>query len=345
MRFHSWMGAALYEPELGYYQRTDLPRWGRVGDYRTVPETSEVFGAVFAEYFARYWEELGRPTSWTIIEAGAGAGDFAHACLTFLETGHPEVFAATRYVIDEISVASLAQLKVRLAQFEGRVEFAPAADDDRGLTGIFFANEWLDAFPLTRVTRQGGKLFEQYVAVDADGRFVWEGVPLTETRALDYLRTGGIDLEDGQIIDICPLAAKIWAAEAKRFTNGFLVTVDYGEESTELFAPGRRVNGTLRAIADHQLQPDPLANPGRFDLTATVDWTRLRRAGETAGVVTVLDAPLDKFLLDGEVLKVAADLERSADPARLASLRLSMRELLLPVGMAGSFRVLVQRKS
>jgi SAM-dependent MidA family methyltransferase len=37
MPFRDWMWAALYDPESGYYNRSDLQRWGREADYRTSP--------------------------------------------------------------------------------------------------------------------------------------------------------------------------------------------------------------------------------------------------------------------------------------------------------------------
>ncbi len=74
--FHDWMKAALYDPVGGYYRRADLKRWGREGDYRTSPERSELFTATFARYFAKLYDELQRPSHWTIVEAGAGSGTF-----------------------------------------------------------------------------------------------------------------------------------------------------------------------------------------------------------------------------------------------------------------------------
>src|SRR5438876_1111894 len=50
--FYDWMLAALYDAHDGYYLRSDLERWGREGDYRTSPETSALFAATFARYFA-----------------------------------------------------------------------------------------------------------------------------------------------------------------------------------------------------------------------------------------------------------------------------------------------------
>src|SRR5258708_3614300 len=103
MSFRDWMAAALYDERDGYYCRAADVRQGRAGDYRTAPESSPLFAATFARYFSRLFSELGAPSSWTIIEAGAAAGEFAHGVLTALQTHHPEVFAATNYVIDKIS--------------------------------------------------------------------------------------------------------------------------------------------------------------------------------------------------------------------------------------------------
>src|SRR5207237_959101 len=45
--------------------------------------------------------------------------------------------------------------------------------------------------------------------------------------------------------------------------------------------------GTVRGVAQHRLIADPLAEPGRHDLTASVDFTAIRRAAEGAGLQLV----------------------------------------------------------
>ena len=116
------MQAALYDPEDGYYYRKDLVRQGRAGDYRTAPETSPLFAATLAQYFTQAYFDLGAPQRWTIVESGAGAGHFARGVLSTLQSGAPEVFAATHYLIDEISPEAQARpgpislsLKIRLS--------------------------------------------------------------------------------------------------------------------------------------------------------------------------------------------------------------------------------------
>src|SRR5689334_2995029 len=117
------MAAALYDPEFGYYNRSDLQRWGREADYRTSAERSELFAATFARYFARLYGELGGPARWTIVESGAGQGPFAQRVLRSLAEEYPRVFEATRYFINEVSEDSLRRAREALIEFEGRVSF------------------------------------------------------------------------------------------------------------------------------------------------------------------------------------------------------------------------------
>ncbi len=170
--FHDFMAAALYDEEAGYYCR-ERQRWGREGDYRTSPERSVLFAATFAKYFARLFHDLGSPASWVVLEAGAGSGQFAEGVLDTLRLRSPEVFKATRYVIDELSPSSRALAAKRLARFGSQVEFAGMADLESIPIGIIFSNELLDAFPVHRVTLRNGELVEFFVNTNEAGGFAW----------------------------------------------------------------------------------------------------------------------------------------------------------------------------
>jgi SAM-dependent MidA family methyltransferase len=344
--FRDWMASALYDSEFGYYQRSDLRRWGRAGDYRTAPETSQVFGATFGQYFADCFDLLGNPDQAVICEAGAGGGDFADACLIFLQDYQPAFFETVSYRIDEISRSSQKKIRRKLKSFGDKLKFEsvfgePAARWD----GIIFSNELLDAFPVTRVMVKDGELRELRVAADRSGGFCWDTERDADLVFAEYLDEVGLFLVEGQTGDISLGARDWWSRAANMLRNGFLITVDYGNEAVELFAHGVRPDGSLRALADHQLQLDPLASPGRLDLTSSVDWTTIRNAGEAAGLETVFFGGLDRFLLEAGALDVLEQLAEERDEATVVSLRHSVRDLILPGGLAGSFQVLVQRKS
>jgi SAM-dependent MidA family methyltransferase len=346
LTFRDWMGAALYDEGEGYYRRSDLTRWGRAGDYRTSPERSPLFAATFARYFAGLYGELDCPRSWTIFEAGAGAGDFARGVLETFERDHAEVFRATRYVIDEVGEDARARAAAKLKPFAGRVEFRSLRDPaPTPCEGIVFSNELVDAFPVHRVLMRGGSLRELCVGLDAADEFAWvEREPSTQRLAEHFARLG-VTLSEDQCAEV-NLAADEWVAQsAALIARGFVVTVDYGAASEELYDPRARPAGTLRAFRAHKLSDDLLANPGGQDLTSTVNWSQLVLAGQDAGLETVLLERQDKFLLRaGVVQELEGMTARAASEAGRARLSVEAREMILPGGMGESFQVLVQKK-
>jgi SAM-dependent MidA family methyltransferase len=346
MTFRDWMEAALYDPAGGYYHRRDLMRWGRAGDYMTSPHRSPLFAATFASYFVRLYEALESPNDLTIIEAGAGAGDFAFGVLQTLRRDHPKIFARTRYLIDEASPDADERARLKLAPFQQHVEFHHP--DERSAptrTAIVFANELLDALPVHRVTMRGGQLLEHYVGCDDAGAFVWAARQVSTPRLAAYFERLQLSLTEGQLAEV-NLAALDWLTRASaRFRRGFLINVDYGAEACDLYTVTQRPLGTLRAFRRHQLTDDVLAHPGEQDLTTTVDWTSLRNTGTAAGLQTVLFERQDKFLLQAGFLDQLERLSAQAQSeAERVSLRSTARDMILPNSMSASFQILIQKR-
>ncbi len=344
--FRDWMEAALYDEHDGYYFRHDLKRWGRAGDYRTAPERSPLFSATFASYFAKLYEELGAPHNWTIFEAGAGAGDFAHGVLQTLRRDYPHVFAATRYVIDEASADARERVVQSLGEFTDSVEFRRLAETGEAVDeGIVFSNELLDAFPVHRVAMHDGKLFELFVDLDEADEFVWMKREPSTPRLADYLARSGVELSEGQVAEV-NLEVEGWMrCAASVFKRGYLILVDYGAEASDLYSAPHRRQGTLRAFHHHGFAEDVLSHPGEHDLTTTVDWTSVRRTGAELGLQTVSFERQDEFLLRAGLLDQLERMTRTASGETEALiLRSSVRELILPGGMSESFQVLVQGK-
>lgn len=343
--FHDWMKAALYDPLGGYYQRTDLERWGREGDYRTSPERSDLFSGTFARYFAKLYDELRRPEEWTIVECGAGDGRFAAGVLRALAERFPRVFAATRYVVYDASDDALRRARSRLIEFGGRVEFCSDFELLSASQGIYFSNELLDAFPVHRVVKESEGFSELYVSVGPNGGFEWSTGPLSTRRLSDFARNYSLELAPGQIIEI-NLAIDDWLVQvAARLEKGFLITVDYGAEAAELYDPVRRPQGTLRAFSRHSFVEDLLVQPGEYDITSSVNWTQVKAVGERLGFRVVDFSSQDKFLLNAGLLEeMGLMLDKLESTADKLSLSTSAREMILPGGMASSFQVLVQKR-
>ena len=335
--FHDWMKAALYDPDGGYYQRSDRKRWGREGDYRTSPERSELFAATFARYFVGLTEEL------TIVECGAGDGSFAAGVLRTLRDQFPSRFVETQYVICELSDDARRRAQERLSEFDGHVQFFSGWDQVSVKSGICFSNELLDAFPVHRVVKSAAGLSELYVTVDPNGNFASCTGPLSTPRLAEFINSYSIELAPRQIIEI-NLAIDSWLRRVSAtLEQGFLITVDYGAEAGELYDVTLRPAGTLRGFSRHGFVEDLLAESGEYDLTSSVNWTQVKSVGERLGWKVIDFASQDKFLLNAGLLdQLQYRLDRAETEAEKLSLTTGAREMILPGGMASSFQVLVQ---
>lgn len=345
--FCDWMKAALYDRRDGYYCRA-AQRWGREGDYRTSPERSSLFAATFARYFARLHAELGSPSNWKIVEAGAGDGHFASDVLQTLEKAFPRVFSATSYVIDEVSGHSRSLAQERLQGFADRVAFKKMSDVEMD-AGIVFSNELLDALPVHRLTMREGQLREFLVTVNPDEKFEWTlGEPQIDDsqRFSEYFAELGVQPGEGQVVEVSLEIEEWLRTVAAQLRSGYVVTVDYGAAAENLYSQKADNEGTLRGFHRHRLIADVLAQPGEQDLTTTLNWDFVRSCGARLGFEVVEFERLDRFLLaNGFLEQLEVESRERQDEAERLRLSTAAREMILPTGMASYFQVLVQMKA
>jgi len=336
--FHDYMEAALYHPQHGYYaSRRPV---GREGDYLTSPEVHPIFGALVGKQLLQFWQLLGEPAAFGVIEQGAGTGRLARDILRWAARREAAFARALRYRIVEISASLRAQQQATL---EGAGEIAWLDELPAAIEGCVLSNELLDSFPVHRVTREGGDLTEVYVSY-RDGRFVEERRALSTERIAAYFDALGIAPGEGCACEV-NLNAVDWMERVGRaLRRGFALTFDYGYEVTELYAPWRR-DGTLLCFYRHNASADPYARIGKQDMTAHVDFTTLQRVGTECGVEVAGFTTQSRFLAN---LGIGAGVDAVAkeSPGALEEYyarRRAVQELIDPAGL-GRIRVLAQRK-
>ena len=112
-----------------------------------------------------------------------------------------------------------------------------------------------------------------------------------------------------------------------------------------LFRSRLRRYGTAAAYAGQRVSRDLLANPGRQDLTAHVNFTDLIATGEQHGFSTLFFDRQAKFLLalgatEHELFAPVTSLTEGS--LELLERRDEARRLVLPDGIGEDIRVLVQ---
>jgi SAM-dependent MidA family methyltransferase len=344
LTFRDFMHAALYDPELGYYN-TQRQKIGAAGDYYTSSNVHSAFGAVLASTFCEAW--AGESNGLVIIESGPGTGQLAHDILSALRSEHPKIFDDLTYVLVETSPALQSRQRDKLIDFGRKIRWRSLDDLAKNpIRGIAVSNEFVDALPVHRARLAGDSLQELYVSIaEKKGRAHlarhW-GPPSTKSLA-QYLECVGVTLEEGQIVEIS-LDATAWLERISQALEcGFLITIDYGDTAQDLYTP-RRKSGTLRCFHRHEITENPFERVGDQDLTSSVNFTALIEYGRDYGFQFVtFERQTDFLIRNGLIERVAAEYGSDALGDSL-SRRLAVKNLFVPGGLSDSFRVLIQRR-
>jgi len=338
--FSRFMERALYTPGLGYYS-AGAHKFGAGGDFVTAPELGPLFAECIAQALAPVLRELGADACF--MEIGGGSGRFAAAMLSHLVSLDA---LPVRYLMLEPS-ADLRERQQALLheclppELYARIDWLdgpPSAP----WNGVVFANEVIDALPVTRFAIDGHAVLEEYVALDG-GSFKITLHPadamLTSTvRHLEHQLDA--PLPDGYRSEVLPQLPYWIRAVTGPLQRGALLFCDYGYPRREYYHPGR-TDGTLRAFYRHQVSDDIFARVGIQDLTASVDFTALAEAGTHAGWVFQGYSTQAGFLFsNGLQARLAAHEVRAASETGRLRLRQQVKQLTLPGEMGERFQVM-----
>ncbi|HTY92641.1 MAG TPA: SAM-dependent methyltransferase [Steroidobacteraceae bacterium] len=332
--FEAFMNLALYAPGLGYYSAGSA-KLGAAGDFTTAPEASGLFGRCVARQCAQILQITG---GGDILELGAGTGSMAAAVLTELAAldalpGHYDILEVSADLADR-QRQRLDALPRPLRERVRWLEQLPAAP----LNGVILANEVLDALPCRRFLVRGTSVEELGVTC-ADGALAWSARPADAalTAAVRELAPpDGAPLAPGYASEVCRLAEPWIASLAACLGRGVMLLFDYGLPRAQYYHPDR-ATGTLTCHFRHRAHFDPLINVGVQDITAWVDFTRVARAGQAAGLAVLGFGTQAGFLLGAGIDALLGEARDERERARLAG---EARRLLLPGEMGEAYKLL-----
>lgn len=332
--FRDFMEISLYYPQLGYYTSGNN-RIGINGDYYTSPWLSSVLGEMLARQFEEMWVLLGKE-DFTIVEFGGGDGTLCRDILSQLKN-NPELYNKLHYHIIE--------KKGRLPddekkQVPGILSWHETADEI-GLikNGCVLSNELLDNLSTSLVVMQD-ELME--VFVDYNNGFS-ETLKPADSKLKEYLAQLGVRLPYGFRTEI-NLEAIEWIRKvAAILEKGFVLTIDYGCHSAELYSTARS-EGTLVCYHRHQVNFSPYQHIGKQDITTHVNFSALQHWGMQNGLECCGFTSQANFLLG---LGLTSHLQQKEMKSKTKSLSPSGKAMMIHTFLAGmgrKFKVLIQNK-
>ncbi|MFD7592162.1 SAM-dependent methyltransferase [Kitasatospora sp. NPDC059812] len=270
MRWAPAMEQALYDPDGGFYRRSEGP----AGHFRTSVHASPRFARAVARLLLEVDAALGRPEELALVDVGAGRGE--------LLTG----------VLAELPGEVLARLRPYGVEIARRPAGLPSTalwtdEVPRGVTGLLFANEWLDNVPLdVGEVDDGGVLRYREVDTATGGERLGGPASAADAAWAERWWPAG---HPGDSVEFGGTRDAAWARAVAGLERGLAVAVDYGHTADRRplfgtltgFRGGREVapvpDGSCDVTAHVAL--DSVAAPGLHSL-----WTTQRDALRALGV-------------------------------------------------------------
>ncbi|RFP91165.1 class I SAM-dependent methyltransferase [Rhodobacteraceae bacterium 63075] len=316
-----YMSLCLQHPEHGYYVKRDP--LGAAGDFITAPEISQMFGEFIGLCLAQSWLDAGQPSPFTLAELGPGRG-----------TLMADILRATRGVPGFIEAADILLIEtspaLRAVQAETLAAWSPRWSDsfEPSQNPLYLvANEFFDALPIRQFQRTGNGWRERVVGLH-ENRL---NFGLTEPAPIAALAHRLADTKDGDIVETSARAEAVAQTIGAQITahGGVALIIDYGD--------WRSQGDTFQAITEHEMV-DPLAAPGKADLTAHVDFEALATAAEPAhsSLLTPQGVFLERLGITQRAQMLAANLDSDALETHISA----HRRLTHPEEMGSLFKVM-----
>jgi SAM-dependent MidA family methyltransferase len=311
-----YMLMCLHDPRDGYY----ATRPGFNADFTTAPETSQVFGELLGLWVAHEWMRLGSPRKFHLVELGPGRGTMMADLLRAADSVRGFSDAVEIALIE----ASPALRRAQASRLQGRpIRHYDDLDDLPPGPVILIANEFLDCMSIRQFVRAGNDWRERQVGLAARDTLTFGiGAQVELPRNV---------LPVGEFVEVAPALETLVETVAGRFRNdpGRALFIDYGPSDR---SPG----DTLRAYRLGR-QIDPVTDPGLSDLTADVDFLRLKSIAEREGLAVHGPIQQGYFLTRLGALERARSLGR-ANPVRAEEIAESVRKLVAPEEMGSRFK-------
>ena len=150
---------SLYNKKSGYYFKKNP--FGINGDFITAPNISRLFSEMLAIWVIKFWQSLGSPKKFNLIELGAGNGEMMKVIIESFQN-FPFLLDSCNFIVHEKSPLLIKIQKKKLAKF--KVAWVSKISKIKKIPTIFIANEFFDAIAIKQFEKKRKIWFEKFVS-------------------------------------------------------------------------------------------------------------------------------------------------------------------------------------
>ena len=153
-----FINLSLYNTKFGYYMKKNP--FGRKGDFITAPNISRLFSEMLAIWVISFWQSLGSPKKFNLVELGAGNGEMMKILIESFQN-FPVFFKSCNLIIHEKSPSLIKIQKKKLVK--SKISWMSSIGNIKKIPTIFIANEFFDAIAIKQFRKRNNLWFEKFV--------------------------------------------------------------------------------------------------------------------------------------------------------------------------------------
>ena len=328
LSLEEYINLSLYDKKFGYYSRKKS--FGKKGDFITAPNISRLFSEMIAIWSISFWESLGSPRKFNLIELGAGNGEMMKVIIESFQN-FPILFKSCNFVIHEKSPSLVDIQKKKLGK--DNVVWISDLNKIRKIPSIFIANEFFDAIAIRQFEKKGKTWFEKFVNLNGKIKpFYFEKI--ADVKKFENKINFKISYNQS-FIEYSELGLNYLRNISKiiKKNTGGLLLIDYGYTN-------KKMKNTLQAISNHKFA-NILENIGNVDITHNINFDLFKKfTNQISGLKSDLTTQKE-FLLKMGIKERAEIISKNQNFFRKSDIYYRLKRLIDEKQMGNLFKVML----
>ena len=319
---------SLYRKKFGYYMKKNP--FGKKNDFITAPNISRLFSEIIAIWIINFWQSLGSPKKFNLIELGAGNGEMMKVIIESFKN-FPIFFNSCNIIIHEKSPFLIKTQKKKLVNHN--IVWISKVKKINKNPCIFIANEFFDAMAIKQFKKKENLWFENFVNFENQNRaFFYE-------KKFDMKKfEKKIDFKiskNQSFIEYSELGINYLKDISKMIkeNNGGLLLIDYGYTD-------KKMKNTLQAVSNHKFA-NILKDIGNVDITHNISFNFFKKfIKQIGGLKSNLTTQKD-FLIRMGIKQRAEIISKNLNFSKKADLYYRLKRLIDENQMGNLFKVML----
>ena len=327
-----FINLSLYNKQFGYYMKKNP--FGKKGDFITAPNISRLFSEMVAIWAICFWQSLGSPKKFNLIELGAGNGEMMKILIDSFKR-FPIFFNSCNIVIHEKSQNLIKVQKSKI--LEKNVNWLSDLKNLENIPSIFIANEFFDSIPIKQFFKKKNLWFERFVDLTNTKKnyFFYKKTDIKKIEKKINIKISNKQ----QIIEYSPTGIKYLNNIAKiiKKNNGGMLIIDYGYNEVKM-------QDTLQAIYKHEYS-NVLENIGKSDITHNINFHLFKKIIKKNEKLSIKFTSQKNFLINLGIKQRAEIISRNKKFTEKTDIYYRLKRLIDEKEMGDLFKVMLIKKS